>query len=191
MSETISITEARDNFPALVRRVADQDEAVVVTSHNQPRVVLVRWETYQAQQQQQVKGTRYRLQSLLTEMERAAAGLQEAFLPASLELVQGMQELATLVHEAWKTCRFLEPARRHLAGILSDSLSNVAESSGPLTREQLTQWMTFLPLLRQTDLSTEVVANVDRALAEAGLSSVFSISSELVTYYQSTFEEAV
>jgi len=191
MSQTISVTEARDNFPALVRRVAEQDEAVVVTSHNQPRIVLLRWETYQEQQQQQVEGARYRLQSLLVEMERAAAGLQEAFLPGSLELVQGVQELATLAHEAWKTCRFLDTPRRHLAGVLADSLLNVTESRVQLTREQLAQWTTFLPLLRQADLTNEVVANVDRALAEVGLSSIFPLNSELVTYYQPTPEEAV
>jgi prevent-host-death family protein len=56
MPQTISVTEARDNFPALVRRVAEQDEAVVVTSHNQPKAVLMRWETYQAQQQAQSEG---------------------------------------------------------------------------------------------------------------------------------------
>jgi hypothetical protein len=164
--------------------VAEQDETVVVTSHNQPRVVLVRWETYQEQQQLQADGAQYRLQSLLTEMERVAASLQEAFRPHSLEVVQGVQELATLAHEAWKTSRFLDTPCRHLAGVLSDSLLNVMESGGLLTHEQLVLWMTFIPLLRQTNLTNEVVANADRTLAEAGLSSMFPVGSELVTYYQ-------
>ena len=105
--------------------------------------------------------------------------------------VQGVQELATLTHDAWKTCRFLDRARRHLAGILSDSLLNATESGGQLTPEQLAQWMTFLPLLRQTDLTNQVVANVDLTLAEAGLRSVFPLGSELVTYYHTVHEEAV
>ena len=191
MSQTISVTEARDNFPALVRRVAEHDEAVVVTSHNQPRIVLLRWETYQEQQQQQVEEAHYRLQSLLVETGREAVGLQAAFLVGSLELVQGVQELETLAHEAWKACRFLDTPRRHLAGVLADSLLNVTESRVQLTREQLAQWTTFLPLLRQADLTNEVVANVDRTLAEVGLSSIFPLNSELVTYYQPTPEEAV
>ena len=59
MPQTMSVTEARDNFPALVCRVAEQDESVVVTSHNQPKVVVMRWETYQAQQQAQMEGARH------------------------------------------------------------------------------------------------------------------------------------
>jgi prevent-host-death family protein len=49
MTHTVSVTEARDNFPALVRQVAEQDEPVVITNRNQPRVVMLRWETYQQQ----------------------------------------------------------------------------------------------------------------------------------------------
>lgn len=190
MSQTLSVTEARDNFPALVRRVAEQDESVIVTSHNQPRVVLLRWETYQEQQQLQVEGATYRLQSLVTEIEHGAASLYEAFRPNSLELAQGVQELATLARDAWKTCRLLDPGRRHLAGLLADSLLNLMESGDQLTRDQLAQWMTFIPLLRQADLTNEMVANVDRTLAEAGLSSVFPISSELVIHYHAMPEEA-
>lgn len=79
MPQTMSVTEARDNFPALVRRVAEQDESVVVTSHNQPKVVVMRWETYQTQQQAQRVGAHHRLAHCLTMMEQIAG--TEQYLP--------------------------------------------------------------------------------------------------------------
>jgi prevent-host-death family protein len=184
----MSVTEARDNFPALVRRVAEQDESVVVTSHNQPRVVLLRWETYQAQQRLQAEGAQHHVRRLVTEMEQVAAGLSEGFSPGSLELVQGLQELAMLAHDLWQSCRLLDAPRRHLASLVADSLLNLREGGGELTQRQLAQLLAILPHFHQTHLTNEVVAAADRALAEAGLPSVFPIGDDFTHQLSATLE---
>lgn len=179
----MSVTEARDNFPALVRRVAEQDESVVVTSHNQPKVVVMRWETYQAQQQAQIEGAHHRLAQCVTMMEQIAGGLIEAYRPNSFDLEFGTQDLLRLAREAWLACRLLDKPRRHLASMLTDVLINVIERKTELTEAQLAQFLQVIPLLRRDDLTNEIVGNVDLTLAENGLSSMLPIDDALVEHY--------
>lgn len=190
MSHTVSVTEARDNFPALVRRVVEQAEPVIVTSRSRPSVVLLPWTTYQQNQRFQVEGAEHRLQQLVTEMEQTAAALCESLQPNSLDWAQGLEELAMLARETWTTCRLLDnPARRHLASLLSDTLLNSVEQDSRLTPQQLSLFLAILPRLRQRNLTNELVAQAELLLAEAGLSSIFPISDQLAAQYQPADEE--
>jgi prevent-host-death family protein len=96
MPKTMSVTEARDNFPALVRQVAGRDEPVVVTSRNEPKVVIVRWETFQHEQTLKKEGALHRLEMLVKQMNQIAAELRGAYLPDSLGLMQGTNDLMML-----------------------------------------------------------------------------------------------
>lgn len=189
MLQTMSVTEARDNFPALVRRVAEQDEPVVVTSHNQPKAVLLRWETYQTQQQEQIEAARYRLTHCVTSMEQLAGGLLEAYRPHSFDLEHGMQNLLRLTREAWQICRLLDQPRRHLASLLTDVLLILVEGKGQLTVAQLERLLAAVPLLRQDDLTNERVAKVDQSLLEVGLTSIFPTDKGDVAQYLALIEE--
>ncbi len=190
MSHTVSVTEARDNFPALVRQVVEQAEPVIVTSRSRPSVVLLPWTTYQQNQRFQVEGAEHRLQQLVTEMEQTAAALCESLQPNSLDWAQGLDELAMLARETWTTCRLLDnPARRHLASLLSDTLLNSVEQDSRLTPQQLSLFLAILPRLRQRNLTNELVAQAELLLAEAGLSSIFPISDQLAAQYQPADEE--
>ena len=190
MPKTMSVTEARDSFPALVRQVAGRDEPVVVTSRNQPQVVILRWETYQHERNLQVEGARHRLEALVTQMEQLAAGLREAYAPDSLDLVQGTGDLLTLARRAWMVCRSLDKSRRHLASALADGLLNLVEEGRKLTLDQLDRVLATLPLLRRGDLTTKEVAAADLALVEVGLDSVFPIGDELASKYEPAAEES-
>jgi prevent-host-death family protein len=190
MPHTVSITEARDNFPALVRQVVEQAEPVIVTSRSRPSVVLLPWTTYQQNQRFQVEGAEHRLQQLVTEMEQTAAALCEGSQPDTLDWTQGLDELAMLASEAWRICRMLDnPARRHLSSLLSDTLVNNVEQDSRLTPQQLSLFLGVLSSLRQRDLTNEAVIQADLLLAEAGLSSIFPISDGLAAQYQPADEE--
>jgi prevent-host-death family protein len=189
MSETMSVTEARDNFPSLVRRVAGRDEPVVVTSRNRPQVVIMRWETYERQQNLQVEGARHRLQSLVSQMEQLAASLREAYAPDSLDLSQGTQDLLTLARQAWTVCRSLDKPRLYLASTLTDSLFNLMDEGKLLAPEQFDQILAALPLLQQENLTNKDVAQADLALAKVGLNSIFPMGDELASLYKPIVEE--
>ena len=184
MPRTVSVTEARNNFSALVRQVAGRDEPVVVTSRNQPLVVIVRWETYQHQRDLQVEGARHRLEALVTQMGQLASSMREAYAPDSLDLAQGTGELLALARRAWVVCRSLDRPRRHLASVLADGLLNLVDEGGKLTLEQIDRMLATLPLLVRGDLTTEEVAAADLALAEVGLDSVFPIGDESASHHR-------
>ena len=186
MSETITVTEARDNFPALVRRIAEQDDPVVVTSRNQPRVVLVPWETYQLQQTLQIEGAEHRLQMLVQNMLALMAALQEAYRSDSYELTQGSQELLALARQSWKTCRLLDTPRRHLSSTIADGLLFRMRIEESITVEQLVQLLQTVPLLQKTDLTQQEVAVADRALASVGIDAMMPLDDELVNRYGQT-----
>ena len=181
MSQTISVTQARDNFPALVRQVAEQDTAMVVTSRNQPRVVLVRWETYQQQQQFQHEAAEHRLQTLVPEMLTLAATLQETYRPHSYDLIHGTQELQVLARQAWLISRFLDKPRRLLATAISDALLNLEGDT--LSLAQLAQLIHILPLLQRKTLPLSAVAEADRTLHAVGLNGMPTIEDDLVSLY--------
>jgi PHD/YefM family antitoxin component YafN of YafNO toxin-antitoxin module len=184
MPKTMSVKEARDNFPALVRQVAGRNEPVVVTSCNQPQVVILQWEMYQHGRDLQVEGARHRLEALVAEMDQLAAGLREAYAPDSLDLVHGTDDLLTLARQAWMVCRSLDKPRRHLASALADGLLALVGKGRVLTLDQLDRVLDTLPLLRREDLSIEEVAAADLALAEVGLDSVFPVDDELASQHR-------
>lgn len=189
MPQTMSVTEARDQFPALVRRVAEQDEPIVVTSHNQPKAVLMRWETYQAQQQAQIEGARFRLAHCVTTMEQIGGGLLEAYRPNSFDLEHGTQALLQLAREAWTITHLLELPRRDLAALLTDVLLILLEQKGQLTEGQLERLLATIPLLRQDDLTDAQVAKLAQGLLEVGLSSIFPMNDDAVAQYLALAEE--
>ncbi|MBN1315532.1 MAG: type II toxin-antitoxin system prevent-host-death family antitoxin [Anaerolineales bacterium] len=184
MPKTMSVTEARDNFPALVRQVAGRDEPVVVTSRNEPQVVIVRWETFKHEQTLQAEGARYRLDTLVNQMKQLVSELREAYAPDSLDLSQGTSDLMILARQAWLVCRSLDKQRRHLSSALADGLLNLVEEGRGLTLDQLDRVLDILPLLGKGDLIADEVAEADMALAKAGIDSIFNIDEELASKYE-------
>ena len=184
MPRTMSVTEARDKFPALVRQVAGRGEPVVVTSRNQPQVVILRWETYQHQRDLQLEGARHRLAALVAQMEQLAAGLHEAYAPDSFDLAHGSKDLLALSRQAWRLCHLLDKPRRHLASALTDGLLGLVEEERRLTCGQLEQIVGTLPLLGRDNLTNEEISAADLALAKAGLDSVPAIGDELAPLYE-------
>jgi prevent-host-death family protein len=186
MVQTISVTDARNKFPALVRQIADQDDPVVVTSRNQPQVVLVPWATYQQQQALQSEGAEHRLQTLVQALLTLIATLQEAYQPGSYALTQGTQELWTMTRQAWKICRLLEIPRRHLASTIADGLAGAVQNANGITVAQLAQLAQSVALLQRKDLTQQEVAGADQALAAVGLDAMLPVGDDLVDLYETT-----
>jgi hypothetical protein len=149
----------------------------------------MRWETYERQQNLQIEGARHRLQSLVSQMEQLAASLREAYVPDSLDLSQGTQDLLTLARQAWIVCRSLDKPRLFLASTLTDSLLNLTDEGELLAPEQLDQILATLPLLQQENLTNQDVAQADLALTRVGLNSIFPIGDELASLYKPIVEE--
>lgn len=184
MARTISVTKARDSFPALVRQVSASGEAFIVTSRNQPKVVIVDYETFQRQRELQKEGARSLLNRLLSQAEQFTESTLEGYRPDSLELSLFLETFQDMARTVWETCRLLDKPRRMLAVNVMDAILNFRESGEQLTPDHLKALAEVLPLLRREDLTVDEVAEADRQLLAAGLDAVFPVEGDLVSLYK-------
>lgn len=184
MARTISVTEARDNLPALVRQVNASGEALIITSRNQPRAVIVDYETFQRKRELQEEGARSLLNRLLGQAEQFVESTLEGYRPDSLELSLFLETFQDMARALWEACRLLDKPRRMLAVNLMDAVLNFRESGEQLTPAHLKALAEILPLLQREDLTIDEVAEADRQLLAAGLDAVFPIEGDLASLYE-------
>lgn len=122
-------------------------------------------------------------------LSNLAGSLLEAYRPNSFDLEHGTQELLRLAREAWQICRLLDQPRRHLASLLTDVLLILVEGKGQLTAAQLACFLAAVPLLRQDELTNELVAKVDQSLLEVGLTAIFPMDEGEAAQYLMLIEE--
>jgi prevent-host-death family protein len=92
MGRVVSTTEARNRFGALVRRVVEDGEPVVVERSGKPQVVVLPIEAYErlsASVPHSSNGWRTLLDEALAEIEAQLGGTP---LPAAEETIEAMRE---------------------------------------------------------------------------------------------------
>jgi len=190
MPRTMSVTEARDNFPALVRRVADGGEPVVITRRNEPKVILFDYAAYQRQQALWEKNRQVILDQHLTLAERMVESTLEGYRPDSMDVALFPETFEHVIHDVWQICRGIDKPHRMLAITLLDAIINLREGGERLTREHLETLSDVLPLLRREYLTVDEVVEADRRLLAAGLNAVWSIEDEsFVSLYERDWDE--
>lgn len=187
MARTISVTEARDNFPALVRQVGASGEAVIVTSRNQPKVVIMDYETFQRQRELQEEGARSLLKRRVEETLSLIESTREAPDSVALYLLTGT--LGEYTREMWLAGRAISRPVRSLATTLHNAIVNLQEGGEQLTLEQLDWLVKVVPLLLEPNLTIEKVTEADRQLLAVGLDAVFPIEGDLVYLYEGSLED--
>ena len=187
MYRTMSVTQARDNFPALVRQVASSEKPVIITRRNQPKVVVLDYETFQQRQRIQVESARALLQRLVEEALRLIESTREAPDSVALQLFLGSFEQQT--RDMWLTGRSISRPVRSLATVVHNGILNLRRGGEQPTISQLDTLAEVLPLLLKPDLSIEEVAEADLRLLNVGLNAVFPVEGDLVSLYERPFEE--
>ena len=182
MARTISVTEARDNLPALVRQVNASGEALIITSRNQPRAVIVDYETFQRQRELQEEGARSLLKRRVEETLSSIESTREA--PDSMALYLLTETLEQYTREMWLAGRAISRPVRSLATTLHNATVNLREGGEQLTLEHLDRLVEVIPLLLEPDLTVEKVAEADQQLLAVGLDAVFPIEGDLVSLYE-------
>ncbi len=189
MPRTMSVTEARDNFPALVRQVSGSQEEVVITSRNRPQVVILDYEAFQRRRELEEKGARSLLEQTLTRAEQWVGGTLEGYRPDRFELSHFLASLESVLRSLWEICRSLDKPRRMLAVNILDAVLNLRAGDELLTPAHLTALAEVLPLLRRENLTVDDVAAADRRLLAAGLSPVFPVEGDLASLYEPSEED--
>lgn len=90
MVRTMSATEARINFGELMRRVAEQDETVIVERDGVPRVVVLSLDAYERMKSGDGGDDVWEAE-LRAFHEELEARLGEQDLPSSVEVIRAMR----------------------------------------------------------------------------------------------------
>jgi prevent-host-death family protein len=184
MQQTMSITDVRKNFPALVRQLSEGDEPIVVTNRNRPQAVLIGWETFERQERNNIIAGHVQLTTIVGRMVKLAGGLEEAHDATSVELQHGAEDLLIMARQAWETSRSLPEPYPFLATLIADALENLLSWDEPITREQLATLYEILPLLSQETLEMAQVRSADLALLNVNLNAVAPMGDELTELYE-------
>ncbi len=184
MQQTMSITEVRNNFPALVRQIAERGGSIVVTNRNRPQAVLVAWETFERQQKELAITARSQLTTTVERMVKLVGAMEEIYDVGSYEVASWTQDLLLFSRQAWRQSRLLQKPYTFLAFLITNALENLIAYKEPITLEQLATLCDIIPLLNADNLTTEQGRSADIALLNVDLNAIAPIGDELAALYE-------
>ena len=186
METTLSITQARDNLPSLIRQVSSGSTPVVITNRNQPQVVILDYETYQRGQRLALSGAHSLLKQLVAQVQTLLAEAGEGLEPGSVENAMLLDTLQEITRQVWEATRLLGKPYRILGVTVLNAILNHRESGQALSEPQLETLSSVLSLLLKGELDLEEVGQADQQLLTVGLNAVFPIEGDLASLYEAT-----
>ncbi len=187
MERTLNVTEARNQLPTLVKVVAEQDEQIIIVTRNEPKAIIMGYETFLAQQKLSIKGARYELGELI---EQAGilleTTIEECRTAGETKLYAFWQDFGQLMRAAWAMAgKFSEP-HALLAFQLFELSERCLLGDTMLSIEQLLPIANVLSRLMQRELTMADAAAADRYLLQNTLDASFplSINSDISLLYE-------
>lgn len=191
MERRLNVTEARNQLPLLVKEVAERNDQIVITTRNEPKAIIIGYETFQRQQRLRAHGVQRLMAELVAEVEALLAATQEGcrgageadlylFLVTFEDLMQRISEAAEELSEghALIAAELLDVSRIYLLGEVQ------------LRPEQLAPLATITPLLTKETLTMQDAAEADRLLVAHGVHTLFPVGDALVSYYMTEDNES-
>lgn len=185
MSKVLTVTEARNNLPALVKEVAQTEEEIIITTRNHPMAVLMGHRAFQSW--------------LAGRQAQARAQLEAGIMPA-LELIESAEaacqhegagelflllvNLEPILKELWEAARDVSPQHLSLVGLLLDATEILLEGEATLQPDQPPAFAKVLERLRSYRLSSEEVTWAGQQLINARLSTLFPVPGDLAELYE-------
>jgi prevent-host-death family protein len=186
METTVSVTQARDNLPTLIRQVRSGAPPVVITNRNQPQVVILGYEAYQRSQHLALSGAHNLLQQLVAQAQTLLGEAREGLEPGSVESALYLDTLQEIARRVWEVTRLLGKPQRMLGVTILSAILNYRESGQALSEPQLEALSGALSLLLEDELDLEKVGQADQRLLETGLDAVFPVEGDLASLYEVT-----
>ena len=181
METTVSITQARDNLPALIRQVSGSAAPIIITNRSQPQVVILDYETYQRSQRLALSGARHQLKALVTQAQTLLTEAREGLEPGSVENAVFLDTLQEAIHQVWEAARLLNKPYRLLGVTILNAVLNHRESGQVLSGPQAETLSQVLSLLLKETLDLEEAGQADQQLLTAGLNAVFPVEGEMAS----------
>ena len=185
MGRKLSVTEARSQLPLLVKEVAEGNDPIVITTRNEPKAIIIGYESLQRQQQLRVQGAQY----VMAELTKEAQGL----LQAAQESCHGIGEtdlylflvnFAAVMRKIWETAEELSPPHALIAAELLDVTELYLAGKEQLQPEHLAVLSDIVQLLLRERLTMEDAAEADRTLLAHGINAMFPVQDDLASLYE-------
>jgi len=190
MDRMLSVTEARSQLPALVKEVVEQDNPVIISTWNQPQVVIVAYEKFVRQQELITLGAKYQLHLLVNKGQSLLEETLEGSVSGDGGLYLFWRSFGKIMREAWELADTFSKPHAMLAFQLLGLSERCLQSDCMLEIEQLQIVAKVLKYLTQSKLTDEDVAEIDRYLLMHKIDARFPlyVEGDLNVLYESEHE---
>ena len=184
MERRLNVTEARSQLPLLVKEVAEGNDQIVITTRNEPKAIIVGYETFQRQQRLLTQGAQHIMLELVAESQALIAATQESCHSAGeANLYLFLVTFEGLMHRLWEAAEEVSQAHALIASTLLDASRIYLVGEDQLYPEQLAPLATTLSLLLRDNLTVKDAAEADRTLLVYGINAIFPVDGDLVSHY--------
>lgn len=191
MERRLNVTEARSQLPLLVKEVAERNDQIVITTRNEPKAIIIGYETFQRQQRLRTQSAQRIMAEFVAEAETLLATTQESCRGAGeADLYLFLVTFEALMEKIWEACEEISEAHALIASELLDISRIYLAGEAQLRPEQLAPLATMLHLLTKENVTKQDAAEADRLLLVHGIQTMFPVGDELVSYYVAEDEEA-
>ncbi len=185
MERRLSVTEARSQLPTLVGEVAAGKGEVVITTRNEPKAVIVGYESFQRQRRLRVQGAQHVMAGMVAEAQTLIQAAQEGCRgEGEPDLYLFLVSFEELLRGIWEAGEEISPAHASIASELLDASRLYLAGEDRLCPEQLEPLAEVLALLTRDGLTMEDAAEADRHLLSHGINAMFPIQGDLVSLYE-------
>lgn len=191
MERRLNVTEARNQLPLLVKEVAERNDQIVITTRNEPKAIIIGYETFQRQQRLRTQSAQRLMAELIEEAESLLATTQESCRGVGeADLYLFLVAFEGLMEKLWETCEEISDAHALIASELLDVSRIYLTGEVQLHPEHLAPLAAMLHLLTKENVTKQDAAEADRLLLVHGIHTMFPVGDELVSYYTAEDIEA-
>jgi prevent-host-death family protein len=191
MGRRLSVTEARSQLPLLVKEVAEGNDQIVITTRNEPKAIIIGYDTFQRQQRLRRQGVQHIMIELVGEAQALLQATQESCRGAGEpDLYLFLVNFEGLMRKIWEAAEEVSQAHALIASELLDATLIYLAGEDQLRPEQLEPLARVIPLLLHNNLTMKDAAEADRTLVTHGINAMFPIHGDLVSRYEESAVES-
>ncbi|MBX3012654.1 MAG: type II toxin-antitoxin system Phd/YefM family antitoxin [Caldilineaceae bacterium] len=168
-----------------MKEVVESNDQVVITTRNEPQVVIMSYPAYQRQQRLRAQGTQHLMGQLVQEATVLLQTTRESCGKAGeADLYLFLVHFEQLMHDLWETAEAMSPAHATLASELLDIVRIYLGGEAQLQPAHLEPLTAVIALFNQESLTMAEVAEADRMLLAHGLDAFFPVHGDLSPLYE-------
>lgn len=185
MERKLSVSEARSQLPLLVKAVAEGNEPIVITTRNEPKAILMGYDSFQRQRQLRQQGAHHVLAELIREAQQLILTTQEGCRGAGeTDLYLFLVSFEAVMRKIWETAEEISTPHALVAVELLNATTLYLAGEDQLRPEQLETIASVLQLLARATLTMQDAAAANRTLLARSINAIFPVQGDLASLYE-------